>query len=203
MSDKFECEVMSWDGFQSLAEETARKILDSGYQPDFMVGLARGGWVLSRVLCDYLGVNDLVSLKVEHWGVTATPDGTARIKYPFDVDLTDRVVLMVDDITDTGQSMTVATDYVESLNPEEVRTACLQHITGSQFTPNFYGEEISWRWVIFPWNYIEDRCNIVQKMEERGVPVSEIKKKLKSDHKIEVDQGEINRIRDEIKRRNR
>ncbi len=202
MSDKFECEVMSWDGFQGLAEETARKILDSGYQPDFMVGLARGGWVLSRVLCDYLGVNDLVSLKVEHWGVTATPDGKARIKYPFDVDLTDRIVLMVDDITDTGQSMTVATEYVNSLNPEEVRTACLQHITGSQFTPDFYGEEISWRWVIFPWNYVEDMCNIIQKMEERGVSASDIKERLRSDHKIEVDQGEIDRIRDEIKRRN-
>ncbi|MDP6459153.1 MAG: phosphoribosyltransferase family protein, partial [Candidatus Bathyarchaeota archaeon] len=140
---------------------------------------------------------------VEHWGVTATPDGTARIKYPFDVDLTDRVVLMVDDITDTGQSMTVATDYVESLNPEEVRTACLHHITGSQFTPNFYGEEISWRWVIFPWNYIEDRCNIVGKIDEEGVTDSEIAERLRSEHKIEVDQGEVKRIRDEIKRRKR
>ncbi len=57
--------------------------------------------------------------------------------------------------------------------------------------------------MIFPWNYIEDMCNIVQKMEERGVPVSENKERLKSDHKLEVDQGEIDRIRDEIKRRNR
>ncbi len=202
MSDKFKCEVMGWDSFQRLAEETARKIVESGYEPDFMVGLARGGWVLSRVLCDYLGVKDLVSLKVEHWGVTATPDGKARIKYPFDVNLTGRRVLMVDDITDTGQSMIVAIEYVKSLNPLEVKTAALQHITGSEFTPDFYGDEISWRWVIFPWNYVEDMCNIIQKMEEKGVPTSEIKERLRSDHKIEVDQGEIDRIRDEIKRRN-
>ena len=202
MSDgKFECEVMTWDGFQSLAEETARKIAESGYEPDFMVGLARGGWVLSRVLCDYLGVKDLVSLKVEHWGVTATPDGKARIKYPFDVDLTGRRVLVVDDITDTGESMIVAMDYVKPLNPLEVRTASLLHITSSGFTPDYYGDEISWRWVIFPWNYVEDMCNIVQKMEERGVSASEIKERLRSDHKIEVDQGEVKRIRDEIKRR--
>ncbi len=136
MSDKYECEMMSWDSFQRLAEETARQIVESGYEPDIIVGLARGGWVLSRVLCDYLGVKDLVSLKVEHWGVTATPDGKARIKYPFDVDLTDCTVLVVDDITDTGQSMTVATEYVETLNPGEVRTATLQHITGSKFTPD-------------------------------------------------------------------
>jgi len=192
---------MTWDGFQSLAEETARKIAESGYEPDFMVGLARGGWVLSRVLCDYLGVKDLVSLKVEHWGVTATPDGKARIKYPFDVDLTGRRVLVVDDITDTGQSMDVAMDYVNTLNPLEVRTASLQHITGSEFTPDYYGEEIGWRWVIFPWNYVEDMCNIIQKMVERGVSASEIKERLRSDHKIDVDQGEVKRIRDEIKRR--
>ena len=203
MSDKFECEVMDWDGFQSLAEETARKIVESGYEPDFMVGLARGGWVLSRVLCDYVGIKDLMSLKVEHWGVTATPDGKARIKYPFDVDLTGRRVIVVDDITDTGQSLTVATEYVKTLNPLEVRTASLQHITGSKFTPDYYGDEISWRWVIFPWNYVEDMCNIIQKIEERGVPISEIKDRLKSDHKIEVDQSEVDRIREEIKRRNR
>jgi hypothetical protein len=203
VSDKFECEVMSWDNFQSLAEETARKIVESGYEPDFMVGLARGGWVLSRILCDYLGVKDLVSLKVEHWGVTATPDGKARIKYPFDVDLTDRRVLVVDDITDTGESMIVAMDYVKTLNPLEVKTATLKHITGSKFTPDYYGDMISWRWVIFPWNYVEDMCNIIQKMEEKGVPTSEIKERLRSDHKIEVDQGEIDRIRAEIKRRNR
>jgi hypoxanthine phosphoribosyltransferase len=203
VSDKFECEVMSWDNFQSLAEETARKIVESSYEPTFMVGLARGGWVLSRVLCDYLGVKDLVSLKVEHWGVTATPDGKARIKYPFDVDLTDRRVLVVDDITDTGESMIVAMDYVKTLNPLEVKTAALQHITGSKFTPDYYGDMISWRWVIFPWNYVEDMCNIIQKMEEKGVPTSEIKERLRSDHKIEVDQGEIDRIRAEIKRRNR
>ncbi len=201
MSDKFECEVMGWDGFRRLAEETARKIVESGYEPDIIVGLARGGWVLSRVLCDYLGVKDLVSLKVEHWGVTATPDGKARIKYPFDVDLTSRRVLVVDDITDTGQSMIVSTEYVKTLNPGEVRTATLQHITGSKFTPDYYGEEISWRWVIFPWNYIEDMCNIVGKIDEEGVTDSEIAERLRSEHKIEVDQGEVKRIRDEIKRR--
>jgi hypoxanthine phosphoribosyltransferase len=193
---------MSWDSFQRLAAETARKIVESGYEPDFMVGLARGGWVLSRVLCDFLGIKDLVSLKVEHWGVTATPDGKARIKYPFDVDLTGRRVLMVDDITDTGESMIVAIEYVKSLNPREVKTAALQHITGSEFTPDYYGDEISWRWVIFPWNYIEDMCNIIQKMEDAGVSIAETKERLRSDHKIEIDQGEIDRIRSEIKRRN-
>ena len=199
--DKFDCEIMDWELFYSLAEEVARKIIESGYEADFMVGLARGGWVLSRVLCDFLAIKDLVSLKVEHWGVTATPDGTAQLKYPFEIDLTGRRVLVVDDITDTGDSMKIATDYVLTKNPEEVRTAALRHITGSKFTPDYYGDEITWRWVIFPWNYVEDMCNIVPKAAEGTEEPSEVRRRLKANHKIDVNEESISRILDEAKRR--
>ena len=192
---------MDWTLFQHLAETIARKVIESGYEPDFLIGLARGGWVLSRVLCDFLGIKDLVSLKVEHWGITATPNGKAQIKYPFRVDLSGRRALIVDDITDTGQSMIVATDYVNTLNPLEVKSAALLHITGSEFTPDFYGQEISWRWIIFPWNYIEDMCNIIKNMEEKGIDVSEIKERLRTDHMIDISENEVNEIRREIKRR--
>jgi len=199
--DNFECEVMDWGLFHSLSKKVADKILESGYDADFMVGLARGGWVLSRVLCDFLGIKDLVSLKVEHWGITATPDGKAQIKYPFSIDLSGRKVLVVDDITDTGESMMVAVDYIRTLNPEEVRTATLRHIKGSKFVPDFYGDEIDWRWVIFPWNYTEDMCNILPKVLQKCINHSEVKTRLKDDFKIEVDEEEIARIMQEIERR--
>ncbi len=199
--DKFDCEVMDWEFFYSLSEEVARKIIESGYRADFMVGVARGGWVLSRVLCDFLAIKDLVSLKVEHWGVTATPDGTAQLKYPFEIDLTGRSVLVVDDIIDTGDSMKIAMDYVQTKNPAEVRTAALRHIKGSTFTPDYYGDEISWRWVIFPWNYVEDMCNIVPKASEGTDDLAEVKRRLKADHKIDVDEDEITRILEEVERR--
>ena len=199
--DIFDCEIMDWELFHSLAKETARKIIESGYDPDFMVGLARGGWVLSRVLCDFLGIRDLVSLKVEHWGVTAHPDGKARLKYPFEIDLTGRRVIVVDDITDTGESMKIAAEYVKTKNPAEIKTAALRHIIGSKFTPDYYGDEITWRWVIFPWNYVEDMCNIVPKVAKEGATLSEMSKKLKADFDIDAREEEISEILDEIKRR--
>jgi hypoxanthine phosphoribosyltransferase len=192
---------MDWGLFHSLSKKVADKIVDSGYEADFMVGLARGGWVLSRVLCDFLGIKDLVSLKVEHWGVTATPDGKAQIKYPFNIDLSGRKVLVVDDITDTGDSMMVAVNYIRTLNPEEVKTATLRHIKGSKFVPDFYGDEIDWRWVIFPWNYTEDMCNILPKVLRKCISRSEVKTRLKDDFKIEIDEEEIARIMQEIERR--
>ena len=201
MSDAFECEIMSWELFDRLAKSVADKIKKSGFKPDFMVGLARGGWVLSRVLCDYIGVKDLVSLKVEHWGVTATPDGKAQIKYPFDIDLTGRNVLVVDDITDTGESMIVAEEYVQSKNPASIKTAALRHIDGSKFTPDFYGDVITWRWVVFPWNFVEDMCNIVPKVSEGVSSLEEVKRRLKARHNIDLSVEQIKEINAELARR--
>jgi hypoxanthine phosphoribosyltransferase len=202
-SDKFECEVMNWELFYSLSREVAIKIVESGYEPDFVVGLARGGWVLSRVLCDFLGVKDLVSLKVEHWGITATPNGKAQIKYPFEINLTGRLVLVVDDITDTGESMRVATEYVKTLNPKEIRTAALRHITGSGVVPDYFGDEISWRWVIFPWNYVEDMCNILPKVLALGGSLADMKVRLKENYNIDIDEREIKKLLRELERRSK
>lgn len=200
-SDKFECEVMDWELFYDLAKQVAQKIRKSGYRPDFVVGLARGGWMLARMLCDLLGVKDLISLKVEHWGVTATPDGKARLKYPFHIDLSGRLVLVVDDITDTGESMRLATEYVEKLNPREVRTATLRHIDGSKFVPDYCGDEITWRWVIFPWNFTEDLCNIIPKVAGKCADVPELRRRLKREYKIDIDDQRLSEILTELDRR--
>jgi len=196
-ADSFECEVMDWGLFYDLSKEVAKKVNTSGYKPDLIIGLARGGWVLARVLCDLVGVKDLVSLKVEHWGVTATPDGKAKLKYPFDIDLTGKRVLVVDDITDTGESMHIAVDYIQSLKPSEIKTVALRHIAGSKFVPDYFAEEIAWRWVIFPWNFIEDMSNIVPKILRSvgsDADVAHIKRKLKQLYKIDVPKERIKEI---------
>ena len=206
--DCFECQVMDWNMFYKLAKQVAKKVNNSGYKPDIIVGLARGGWVLARVLCDFVGVKDLVSLKVEHWGVTATPDGTAKLRNEINVDLTGKKVLVVDDITDTGESMKVATEYIKSLGPAEVRTASLQHLTCAKFKSDYVGEELDWVWVIFPWNFTEDLCTIVPKVCARlkisadEIDISQLRKELKQNYCIDTTEETITEILQEIKRRN-
>jgi len=194
---------MDWELFYRLSKTVSKKIRDSNYTPDLIVGLARGGWVLARVLCDLLGVKDLVSLKVEHWGMTATPDGKAKLKYPFQIDLTGKRILVVDDITDTGESMMLAVEHVRTMNPSDVRTATLRHINGSKFTPDYFGDEITWRWVIFPWNYVEDMCNILPRVIKKCKNLREIKEALKEDFKIVVEEEKIIEILNELKYRSR
>jgi len=42
---KFQCELRSWDDMWDLSKEVVKKIRDSGYNPDFIIGVTRGGWV--------------------------------------------------------------------------------------------------------------------------------------------------------------
>lgn len=203
-NSKFECEIMDWNLFYNLSKKLVKKINNFNYKPNIIIGLARGGWVLARILCDFLGVKDLISLAVEHWGITATPDGKAKLKYPFNLDLAGKRVLVVDDITDTGESMQIAIDYIKSLNPDEIKTATLRNIKGSKFVPDYYAEEITWRWVIFPWNFTEDACNLISQIlshKETGVNIKQIKSKLKQNFKIVVEENIIKELLKELKRR--
>ncbi|WP_297477580.1 phosphoribosyltransferase [Thermococcus sp.] len=190
---KFPAKLASWEDIERWAKEGAWKVLEEGWEPDVIVGLARGGWVAARLYCDYLGVKDLVSLKVEHWGVTATPDGKAKLKYSSNYNLEGKKVLIVDDISDTGESLTLAKNYVESRKPAEIRVATLLTIRGSRFKPDYYGEEIDWAWIVFPWNFVEDMINLVNNLfeEKETLTTDEIVELFKELHGLEVPKGKL------------
>jgi hypothetical protein len=120
------------------------------------------------------------------------------------VNLTGKKVLIVDDITDTGESMIIAKEFVEKLNPKEIKTAAIFHIKTSKFVPDYYGKEIDWVWVMWPWNFIEDMCNILPKVldENKGRSINEIKKDLKERFKINLSEQEIIEILGELASRN-
>ena len=202
--ESFECWLPSWDYIYNSCKNIVKEMKKDKFKPDVVVALSRGGFVPARTICDMLIIKDLVSIKVDHWGITANKDGKAKIRYPLDIDLTGKKVLVVDDITDTGESMIVSTNFIKSLNPKEIRTAAALHIKTSKLKPDYYGEEIDWKWVIFPWNYIEDMCNITPKVldKEKSKSIEEIKNDLKKNFKIDISDEAVVEILGELEERN-
>ena len=202
--ENFECWLPSWEYLNNSCKNIARKIKEDKFKPDVVIALSRGGFVPARIICDMLIVKDLVSIKVDHWGITAGMDGRASIRYPLKVDLTNKKVLVVDDITDSGESMIVSIDFLKSLNPKEIKTAAALHIKTSKFKPDYYGEELDWKWVIFPWNYVEDMCNIMPKAldEKKSKDINEIRNDLKRNFKIDISEEAVDEILGELEERN-
>jgi hypothetical protein len=166
LPDKFKCVVTTWDYMYKLCKDVAEQVKDSSFQPDTIVALARGGWFAGRVLCDLLGLDDLTSLKVEHYVGTAAQKDEAEVRYPLpDGAVTGKNVLIVDDIADTGKSIALAKEYVLAKEPAEVKTATLQLLYTSKIEPDYYGEYLEdWAWVIFPWNFVEDMIDLVSRL---------------------------------------
>ncbi len=172
-------------------------IVDSGYRPDAVIGLARGGWVPARLVCDELVTKNLISLKTQHWGVTASRDGKARLVGELQEDLSGRNILIVDDITDTGDSLRLAHDHAKTLSPGGIRTATMLHINHSSFVPDYYASEVDkdkWTWFVFPWNYYEDMSTFIREiLAEEPSPEREIASLLRKNHGIIMTEGRLGR----------
>jgi len=173
--------LVSWDEIVEWSRGLAEKIRSSGYQPDMIVAVARGGYVPARLLCDFLEVTDLLSVQSQHWVEAARAAEKAILKYPYKVDAAGKKVLLVDDIVDTGETLSLAREFIEKeWRPQEVRIAVLQWISPvAKFKPDYYHLEVrDWTWFQYPWTRLEDTMQFITRIfredeRARGRPVGE------------------------------
>jgi hypothetical protein len=183
------CQLVSWDQFALLSRQLARTIHTSWFRPDLIVAIGRGGYLPARILSDYLNVFDLASMKIEHYyGVRRQK--LARIRYPLRAEVAGRHVLLVDDVTDSGETFRVARQHLrECGEPAELKTAVLHHKSVSEFVPDYYAEEVStWCWILYPWALMEDLGSFLREMEAAPASVDAFSAYLVEQHGIEVER---------------
>ena len=197
LPDEFKCTITNWDYIYDLCREVSDDVKTAEFEPDVVVALARGGWFAGRVICDFLGLDDLTSLKMEHYVGTAQKSGEPTVRYPMpEGSVEGKDVLIMDDIADTGGSIRRAHEYVTQRDPGEVRTATLQLLGTSEFRPDFVGERLEeWAWVVYPWNFIEDMIDllagVMAKDDDGPYTADELRGLLQSYHQVERIEMEI------------
>ena len=197
MAELPRCRRASWDDVDRWADRIASQVRERRSVPTTIVALTRGGWVPARLLCDRLGVRRLVSLRAQHWGVTATPTGAAELTEGLSGPVTGENVLVVDDITDTGDSLALAVAHVRAQRPAKVESAAFLHITRSKFVPTYFAEEIprdAWVWVVFPWNYWEDLAALAPRAAELGGGVDPVRTTLRERCGLDVPREDLERL---------
>ncbi|BCS91319.1 MAG: xanthine phosphoribosyltransferase [Candidatus Micrarchaeota archaeon] len=159
--------VVRWSDVSRWCRRLAKSIRRSGYNADLIIAISRGGLVPSRILADLLDIKVILSLKIDHWVETAEHTEHAVVRYDLCNDLRGKRALVVDDITDTGESIDLAKRYTkERLNASDVKTATMQLLSSSKIKPDFYGVYVDqWAWFIYPWNYYEDTRNLLDKLK--------------------------------------
>ncbi|MFP9062282.1 phosphoribosyltransferase [Natrialbaceae archaeon A-chndr2] len=203
LPDDFNCTITNWEYIYSLCRDVSDDVRSDEFEPDVIVALARGGWFAGRCICDFLGLDDLTSLKMEHYVGTAEKSGEPTIRYPMpEGSVEGKDVLIIDDIADTGGSIKRAQEYVEQRNAGAVRTATLQLLQTSEFEPDYVGEQLEeWAWVVYPWNFIEDMIDLIsgvmETADEDSFAKADIRHYLNEYHdvdRIEMEIAQPNRL---------
>ncbi len=198
MAKPIKCHMVSWDEAYRLARILSRKIKSSGFKPDLVIGIARGGLVPARIVCDFLLQKDLAAIKVEHWGIAATL-GEAKIKYPLPVEIKGKKILVVDDVADSGDTFSVIMDYITEKAPLEIRTAVLHYKTCSTCVPDYWAEkQDDWKWIIYPWAVYEDLTGFIGKVQTGSMAPEDIRKALESNFDIKISMKDLMEILDEM-----
>ncbi len=170
LPDEFKCTITNWEYIYGLCRDVADQVKTAEFEPDVVVALARGGWFAGRCMCDFLGLDDLTSLKMEHYVGTGKKADEPQVRYPMpEGSVAGKDVLVIDDIADTGGSIRRAHEYVTDRDCATVRTATLQLLQTSEFEPEFVGERLDeWTWVVYPWNFIEDMIDLIAGVMEKA-----------------------------------
>jgi hypoxanthine phosphoribosyltransferase len=164
-------------------------IHDSGFRPDIIIAIGRGGYMPARIISDFLQIMNLTSFKIEHY-TGAQKNPKAVLRYPLSSDIECRTVLLVDDVCDSGETFAVARQHLmDLLYPEEIRTAVIHYKKVSSYEPDYYARKmVKWRWIIYPWAVVEDVSGFLHQIEPLPDTIGQIQKMVLQDYGIRVPQ---------------
>jgi len=167
------------DDIKTLTKDLFRKIRADGYKPDCVIALARGGSMQARYLSDYCDQRKFLSIRIEYYTDENKRDKEPKITQglPPETDLSGQSVMLVDDVSDTGDSLNVAVEHVKGFKPKDLKTAVLYFKPeSSTFVPDYYARETD-AWIIFDWEQYETGKSLI-KRKMRHMEDKEVRKHL-------------------------
>ena len=164
MADKL---IIDWKEYNLIVEKLAIQIHQSGFKPDMLIGIMRGGApiidVLSRVFklkCAYLAVESYSGEGIE--------DQQGELVFSREMSSTVQEmkgnILLCDDLSDTGVTLNKSIDWLKKYPPlqgkiKSIKTAVLWKKKASTFEPDYCAQKLNSNpWIVQPFeNYEEVR----------------------------------------------
>jgi uncharacterized protein len=188
---------LSWDDVENLLWELYTSLRTSGYDPDVVIAVARGGLIPARLLVDYLQKKYICTFQMGHFSGDASLTENPILIYPLpEVDLSQKKVLVVDDISDEGGTMGAVVQYLET-KVGQIKTAVLVSKADSRYRADYCPKLMTeWRWVLFPWSMHEDLLAFTEKVLQLtgGATIEEIIRILQEGMHVEIATPDIEKV---------
>jgi len=147
---------LPWSKALELCYRLASLILDEGREYDSIIAVSRGGLIPARIVSNVLGIDDFIVLRSKLWSIGGRIHDEPQVSMHERVNVDGKRVLVVDEVVDTGATLTKITRLLKGLGAVSVETAVLHYKSTSSLKPDYYAERIDeWVWVFYPWSFIE------------------------------------------------
>ncbi|MEM2896533.1 MAG: phosphoribosyltransferase [Candidatus Bathyarchaeia archaeon] len=166
-----------WEDIYEMCIELTEKIKRSGFSPDVIVGVARGGWIPARLISDFLNNPNVASIRIQFYEEVGKTGLKPVITQPVSTSIKGKKVLAVDDVADTGESLKTLYSHLKEKGAAEIKIATLHVKPKSAFQPDFYMKETS-AWIIYPHERFEFIKEFVKKFKNEGRRMDELKDEL-------------------------
>ena len=145
-------ETLTWVDFGEATRQLAQQVADSGFVPDLILSIARGGLFVAGALGYALDVKNLHVMNVEFYtAVDERLDLPVMLPpVPNPVDLAGARVLVADDVADTGATLKLVRDFCRD-HVAEVRCAVIYEKPRSTVRCEYVWRRTD-RWINFPWS---------------------------------------------------
>ncbi len=170
-------EVPSWDDVYKMCLRLADEVRRSKFAPDIIVGVARGGWIPARLMSDFLQNSNVANVRVEFYEDVGKTRKKPSITQPVSTPVKGRKVLVVDDVSDTGESLKLVCEDLKERGASEVKLATMHYKPWSVKKPDFYIKETE-AWIVYPHELFEFTKSMVKKFRGEGKSTDELKHDL-------------------------
>jgi uncharacterized protein len=145
-------ETMTWTDFGEASRSLAQQVADSGFEPDLVLAIARGGLTVAGALAYALSVKNCFTMNVEFYtGVDERIDMPVMLPPMLDlVDIAGLKVLVADDVADTGMTLQLVHKVIDD-QVGEARCAVLYQKPRSVIDCEYVFRRTD-LWINFPWS---------------------------------------------------
>ncbi len=165
--------ILGWDEIYEMCIHLARKVRKSHYSPDIIVGIARGGWIPARILSDIMENPNVAHMKIEFYVDVGKTFSQPRITQDVSSSVAGMRLLVVDDVADSGKTLSLVRESLMKRGAAEVRIATLHYKPKSVTKPEYYVAETE-AWIVYPHERFEFMRSRTEKMRSEK-PREEIK----------------------------
>ena len=172
-------ENLTWELFGAAERELSAQIVASGWIPDLIIAIARGGLILAGAIGYAIGIKAMGAINVEFYtDVGRTLDEPTVLPPLMDAsELPGKRVLVVDDVADSGKTLRMVMEMLSHQGLDlggrtvtvDARSAVIYRKPRSIVEPDYWWRTTD-RWINFPWSVLPviTPASVVRRPDDGG-----------------------------------